>query len=34
VKIRVETIAYYLARNSAGIISTKLSRAPAICPLI
>ena len=34
VKIRVETIAYYLARNSAGIISTKLGRARAVCPLI
>ena len=34
VKIRTETIAYYLERNSPGIISTKLNCSPGVCPLI
>ena len=34
VKIRVETIAYYLARNSTGIIETKLSHTNSACPLL
>jgi predicted nucleotide-binding protein (sugar kinase/HSP70/actin superfamily) len=33
VRIRVETIAYYLERNSPGIIQAKRHRAPALCPL-
>jgi predicted nucleotide-binding protein (sugar kinase/HSP70/actin superfamily) len=34
VRIRVETIAYYLERNSPGIIQAKRHRAPALCPLM
>ena len=34
VKIRTETIAYYLERNSPSIISTKLNCSPGVCPLI
>jgi predicted nucleotide-binding protein (sugar kinase/HSP70/actin superfamily) len=34
VKIRTETIAYYLERNSPGIISTKLNCSAGVCPLI
>ncbi len=33
-KIRTETIVYYLQRNSPGIIATKLSHAAKNCPLI
>jgi predicted nucleotide-binding protein (sugar kinase/HSP70/actin superfamily) len=33
VRIRVETIVYYLERNSPGIIQAKRQRAPALCPL-
>jgi len=34
VKIRVETIAYYLERYSAGIIERKKAAAPPDCPLL
>jgi predicted nucleotide-binding protein (sugar kinase/HSP70/actin superfamily) len=34
VRIRLETIAYYLGRNSADIIKNKLRRAPTLCPLV
>ena len=34
VKIRVETIAYYLERSSAGIIKNKKQRIPGRCPLL
>jgi predicted nucleotide-binding protein (sugar kinase/HSP70/actin superfamily) len=33
VKIRVETIAYYLEKYSAGIITNKKAAAPPGCPL-
>jgi predicted nucleotide-binding protein (sugar kinase/HSP70/actin superfamily) len=33
VKIRIETIAYYLAQSSARIISRKRQHLPALCPL-
>jgi predicted nucleotide-binding protein (sugar kinase/HSP70/actin superfamily) len=33
VRIRVETIAHYLDRASAGIIAAKRARLPAACPL-
>jgi len=33
VRIRVETIAHYLERASAGIIAAKRARLPATCPL-
>ena len=33
VKIRVETISYYLQRYSAGIIARKLAASPPDCPL-
>lgn len=34
VKIRVETIAHYLERNSPGIIARKLAAMPQECPLL
>lgn len=34
VKIRVETIAYYLEKYSAGIVTNKKAAAPPHCPLI
>jgi len=33
VKIRVETIAYYLEKHAASIVAKKRSRAPQSCPL-
>lgn len=34
VRIRVETIAHYLQKHSAGIIAKKLAASPAACPLL
>jgi hypothetical protein len=34
VKIRVETIAYYLEKHCAGIIASKKAAAPPDCPLL
>lgn len=34
VKIRVETIAYYLEKHSAGIIANKKAAARLGCPLL
>jgi predicted nucleotide-binding protein (sugar kinase/HSP70/actin superfamily) len=34
VKIRVETIAHYLEKYSAGIIAAKKTAAPTDCPLL
>jgi predicted nucleotide-binding protein (sugar kinase/HSP70/actin superfamily) len=33
VKIRVETIAYYLAKHAGGIVEKKRAASPAGCPL-
>jgi hypothetical protein len=33
VKIRVETIAHYLEKHSAGIVANKKGAAPPDCPL-
>jgi hypothetical protein len=34
VKIRVETIAHYLEKYSAGIVANKRAVAPPGCPLL
>jgi predicted nucleotide-binding protein (sugar kinase/HSP70/actin superfamily) len=34
VKIRIETIAYYLEKHAAGIIAAKRAAAPPDCPLL
>jgi hypothetical protein len=34
VKIRVETIAHYLEKYSAGIVANKRAAAPPGCPLL
>lgn len=34
VKIRLETVAYYLERHCAGILARKAAAMPAGCPLL